>query len=319
MLIVVLIIAVSIIGSYSLRSPHKVYADACQAPATNFGTDNLTATVPTPDNYTVWLKMQIPSSTSNSILLSLNSTCYTVTAQVSTPLDTWVWVNYSNGDPSDVMSQSLTAGSQTLALIGIDTGVEADSILLLADNTCVPTGDGTNCATSQTNPEPSVTINSPVANGEIFGSSATIDSTATPNNGGSIVNASLSVNSSVIDTSTTSPYNFSLNTLGYTDGPINLTVSTTDNESNTDTDSVQVYISNGDLDGDGTINIGDLAIMAANWGSANASYGQGNITGASGSDTVSIADLAILAANWGWVKWHFLRELGQGLLNYQAK
>jgi hypothetical protein len=47
-----------------------------------------------------------------------------------------------------------------------------------------------------------------------------------------------------------------------------------------------------DLNGDGSVNASDLAILLGNWGGA----GAGDING---SGTVDAADLAILLSNWG--------------------
>ncbi len=56
----------------------------------------------------------------------------------------------------------------------------------------------------------------------------------------------------------------------------------------------------GDVNGDGVVDISDLAIMGANWSQATASGGYGWGIGDLNSDgVVDISDLAILGANWG--------------------
>jgi len=53
----------------------------------------------------------------------------------------------------------------------------------------------------------------------------------------------------------------------------------------------------GDADGNGFVNVGDLGIVAANWGQSGRSWQQGDFN----SDrTVNVGDLAVLAADWGW-------------------
>jgi len=145
---------------------------------------------------------------------------------------------------------------------------------------------------------PSISITNLSSSQEIYGKSFAVDSTVTANDAGSITNNVLSVDSSAANTLTNGPYNFSLNTLNYSDGLHTLSVKATDDLSQTNTASVSVYISNGDINSDGHINISDLAVLATNWGkSSGATYSQGDI---SGDGKINVSDLAIMAANWGW-------------------
>jgi hypothetical protein len=146
-------------------------------------------------------------------------------------------------------------------------------------------------------PPPTVSISSPTANAEAYTKTFDINSTSTANNGGSITSSKLLVNGTAVQTLSSAPYNFVLNTLGYSDGSYTLTVQSTDSSEDVGTSSVTVYISNGDLNLDGHINISDLAIMAANWNKTGQTYTEGDINS---DGTVNIQDLAILAANWGW-------------------
>jgi hypothetical protein len=137
----------------------------------------------------------------------------------------------------------------------------------------------------------------PSTNTEVYGNASAVDAISTANNGGSISNAKLLVNGTAVTTLTSAPYDFTLNTLNYSDGSYTLAVSATDNQNNVGSSSATIYISNGDLNFDGYVNISDLAIMAANWGRTGATYTEGNING---SGIVNISDLAIMAVNWGW-------------------
>jgi len=62
-------------------------------------------------------------------------------------------------------------------------------------------------------------------------------------------------------------------------GSYTITVQSTDNQGNIGSSSVVVYISNGDLNFGGHVNISDLAIMAANWGKTGKIYTEGSING----------------------------------------
>jgi endoglucanase len=147
-------------------------------------------------------------------------------------------------------------------------------------------------------PPPTVTITSPIDNAMIYSNNVAVDSTSTANDGGSITSSELLVDNNLVQTLTSSPYNFSFSTLGYSDGTHTVTVQSTDDQRDIGTTSVTVFVTNGDLNHSGYVNISDLAIMASNWSRANATYAQGNISGATGADSVNISDLAILAANW---------------------
>ncbi len=137
-------------------------------------------------------------------------------------------------------------------------------------------------------------------NQEIHGAGQTVgayEDTQSPNT----ISSTLAVNGTSLATSnvTSSPYNFSLNTLGYADGLYTIKVTATDSGSNTNADSASVYIANGDLNGDGAVSLADLAIMASHWGQTDANYADGNITGQS---AINLSDLAVMAANWGWTE-----------------
>lgn len=144
-----------------------------------------------------------------------------------------------------------------------------------------------------------VSMSNLTANQQIHGSAQQVgayEDTESPNT----ISSTLKVNGSQVGGNLSSgPFNFSLNTLGYHDGSYTLQITGTDSGGNTNSDSVPVYVSNGDLNGDGHVNLSDLAVMAAHWGQTDSNYGDGNITGQS---TINISDLAVMAANWGWVQ-----------------
>jgi len=131
----------------------------------------------------------------------------------------------------------------------------------------------------------------------LHGSADTITATATPVSGNTIAQVQLLVNSTVVQTLTSSPYTFSLSTIGYKDGTYSVAVKATDNHGNVGTTTTTVYVTNGDLNGDSKVGISDLSIMASNWGKkTGATYAQGDVNG---DGAVNISDLSILANSWG--------------------
>lgn len=143
-----------------------------------------------------------------------------------------------------------------------------------------------------------LTLGSPTSGQGIHGPSQGVTAYEDTGSSGSIT-SHLQVNGSTVSTASvsSSPYSFSLDTLNYPDGAYTLAVNGTDTGDNTTSDQVPVYITNGDLNGDGSVNLSDLAAMAAHWGQTDPNYQDGNITGQS---TINISDLAVMAANWGW-------------------
>ena len=55
----------------------------------------------------------------------------------------------------------------------------------------------------------------------------------------------------------------------------------------------------GDANGSGAVDVGDLGILAGNWGGTGRTWAQADFTG---EGDVNIGDLGVLAGNWGWVR-----------------
>jgi len=92
------IIFVLVLGGLLARDiavPNKVVsaaADSCTAPGTTYGTDTMTVVVPASATYTIWTRMLAPSSSANSILLSIDGTnCYNVGGGSGIPANSWTW------------------------------------------------------------------------------------------------------------------------------------------------------------------------------------------------------------------------------------
>src|ERR1039458_2615471 len=147
----------AIVG-FLLTSTPLAHAASCVPPATTYGTDTMSVQQPTTTTYTIWVRVQTPSATSASPLMlqtgtgsaDSNPTCFNVGGSSTIPANTWTWVNAGSASLS---AYSATAANQTqLELIGTQSGVEVDNVLLLTNSSCVPSGTGTNCTTGQPTP-----------------------------------------------------------------------------------------------------------------------------------------------------------------------
>jgi hypothetical protein len=146
------LIIVAIETGHVLFAQQKAWAatDSCTPPATTYGTDTMTAPVPETATYAIWTRIKIPSSSANSILLSIdnNSSCYNVGGSSSIPTNTWEWVEYNDGNTANVIQLPLGQGNHTLKLIATSQNVVVDRIEIVADPSCVPSGTGNNCAST---------------------------------------------------------------------------------------------------------------------------------------------------------------------------
>ena len=213
----------------------------------------------------------------------------------------WLWDSYSYGtciQPTDsTTNKSMPSGACTVNFANWQSVWEQD-----LSSTYNASGSNTGGSGTSGSSNPSVSITSPSANTENYGTFA-VDSTASANDGGSIASVELLVNGAIVQTLTSAPYNFNVNSLtaNYHDGTYTIEVLATDDQGNQSSASQSIYIANGDLNLNHSVGIDDLAVMAANWTKTNQTYSQGNITG---NGAVGIADLAILASNWGWSEGH---------------
>ena len=93
--------------------------------------------------------MRGQGNAANSLFARLDNTyCVKVGDLDGMPTNSWTWVDYRNGNPSDSIPVAiLAAGTHTLTLYGnaAEPGVSVDRVLLTKDTTCVPTGNGNSC------------------------------------------------------------------------------------------------------------------------------------------------------------------------------
>jgi hypothetical protein len=145
---------VATFGLLNSASIISASAASCQAPSPSYGSDTMTLSVPSATSYTMWVRMQVTSTSANSLLMQVGGNCYTVGGSSSIPLNSWTWVNYQNGSTSQVMQASLASGNNTVVIYGSQPSVSVDTILALGDSSCIPTGFGTNCTTGQPSTPP---------------------------------------------------------------------------------------------------------------------------------------------------------------------
>ena len=278
----------------SIFNTGKTDAAACTVPSPSYGTDVMSVVIPQATKYSIWVDIKVPSTTANSILLDMDGTnCYNVGGAASITPGTWTWVNYQNADQTQVMQQSLSQSTHTATLIGTQPGVAVSELLFLGDPTCVPVGDGSNCASSS-----AVTVSVPSS---LNRTNSTFNSISMSWNASTVTGGTLagyeiddgtgkklgtSTTTSYVATGLTPNTSYSFIVKAYDSSPT--PVFSPDS-------TPLVYSSNkiGDLDGDGLIGGHDLSILVANY---NTNYPSAEFDG---TNIVEAHDLSLLVGNYG--------------------
>ena len=215
--------------------------------------------------YQVWVRMMAPDTNANSVFLEINDTnCgFVVGDKAKTGTDNglapnqWGWVNYRNTTPSASptfanITVALGAGNHTIFAVGRESGVKVDRIILTQSTSCIPdnirdvtTGrePGDNCVPRDTT-SPTVNISSPATSpSTISGNSTVVQVTADDDISG--VNPSsvklcvmppgtIACPTTLISPdsgSTSSPFNFTLDTSTWAPGDYTIRASAADNAS----------------------------------------------------------------------------------------
>lgn len=149
---------ISLLLSIPILIRSKNTLAACATNSANLGTATGSFTIPTAGTYRVWSRIKPNSTTlsNNSYTLEVDNgsvaagsaTCNITVGDASIPANTWTWVDYKDGNATSKINMTLTAGTHTYALFGRESGVGIDRVVFSADSTCVPTGNGDNCANS---------------------------------------------------------------------------------------------------------------------------------------------------------------------------
>ncbi len=301
------VIILSLVVAFFPVSPAHVSAAACTAPSTDYGTVTSSATsqisIPATGTYRVWSRIQIPSSAANSYLLEIDGTsCYTVGGNTAMATNTWTWVDYQGGNTASKINATLSAGNHSYKLIGNAEGVLLDRIIFTQDtsgsNCNPPPGTGDNCA-NPPNVAPTIGLSASPTSGT---APLTTTLTATPaDSDGTVASVEFFRNGTSLGTAKTSAP-WTLTQTGLAAGTYSYTAKVTDNSGvSTTSSAVTVTVTGtatpkaGDVNNDGAVNSGDLAVLSFNWLKTGMTRAQGDL---SGDGTVNSADLATLSFNW---------------------
>ena len=145
---------------------------------------------------------------------------------------------------------------------------------------------------------PTVSISSPTG-GTVSGN---VNITANASDNVSVASVQFKVDGASLGSpDTASPYTATWNTAGTTNGTHTIAAVATDTSGNTTTSAtITVTVANvtnkpGDINGDGSVNILDLSILAGHFGGSGG-LAQGDLNG---DGKINILDLSILASHWG--------------------
>jgi hypothetical protein len=168
-------------ASFICLEPRPALA-ACSALPTALGTATLSMTIPSSGSYRVWVRELAPSSIASSFYLQVPDAglCQIIMGSGPIPANTWTWVDFRDGDTTSVVTARLGSGNHQIQTAGRSGGVELDKILLVADTTCTPIGDGTNCA------QTSATSTPPTAGSGVAGAGQAASTTVVSLNGSTV-------------------------------------------------------------------------------------------------------------------------------------
>jgi hypothetical protein len=127
---------------------------ACSTLPSSMGTVTFTVNAPSDASYRLWAHVYTPTSANDATYLRVDQSYCQITLGNSNgmPAGQFTWVDYQNGTTSNKINLSLSSGNHTFTFAGLDPSVGVDKIVLTADQTCVPSGDGTNCTNTSSAP-----------------------------------------------------------------------------------------------------------------------------------------------------------------------
>ena len=132
-------------GNNSSASNTATVTTPCAAIPTDKGVATTTINLSEAGTYKIWSRLMAPDVTNNSYWLQVDGDCGTVVGDAAIAANSWAWVDYKDGTSANKVTVSLSTGSHTIKMIGRETGVKLDRLVLTTDLTCTPTGTGDNC------------------------------------------------------------------------------------------------------------------------------------------------------------------------------
>ena len=136
---------------------------------TTYGQVTQNINVGTAGTYRLWSRIKVPSTAANSYYFKLDGGCnYNVGDSGNIVANTWTWVNYQDASTAAFIDLTLSTGAHTLTYTGKEADVQLSQLMLLNDLSCVPTGNGENCATTDTT-APTVSLTAPAAGTTVTG------------------------------------------------------------------------------------------------------------------------------------------------------
>lgn len=227
-----------------VSSIHLAKAACATFPDTTKGTDTQSINVTSAGTYYIWSRLLAPDTTNNSYYLQIDGGCAFDVGDSSTiPANSWTWVNYQNGTSSSPISASLSAGMHQIVMIGNEPGVGIDRLLFLSDQTCVPTGTGSNCTPAIDTTPPTVSLSAP-ANGATVSGTTTLSATASDNVAVQSVQFKVD-GQSVGSPDTAAPYTVNWDTTTATNASHTVTAVATDTSGNQTTSStISIAVNN---------------------------------------------------------------------------
>jgi chitodextrinase len=193
---------------------------ACPAPDIRSGIDTMTVTVPADGTYHLWSRLNPSDPSATSYAVQVDGGCPIAIGGATEPAGQWSWVNYGSGDTTSAVTLPLTAGTHTLELIGVSSGLAVDSVMLVADPNCVPVAFGDNCVPGglggpvDTTP-PTTDLSAPSDGDTVSG---TVQLAADAADDTAVARVDFLVDGSVVGAATTAPYTFSWNSTTVPDG-----------------------------------------------------------------------------------------------------
>jgi len=202
--------------------------------------------------------------------------------------------------PDTTVTGTQAVGTVSFKVIGGGSSIisfaSTSSIIRAADQVNVWNGVTTGGTFTLATP-PTTSITSPIGGALVHGTNVSISANSSDVIG--VTKTEFYVDGTLVATDTASPYSITFNTMPYKDGSHTLTTIAFDAAGlSTTSSAVLVTFNNGDVNGDGHVNLSDLAIMASNWGKTGMTYAQGDLNG---DGVVNISDLSILANYYGQI------------------